>query len=62
MVEGFKSLIKISLAVLKHTEVIFRERSSFERILENAEYIPSNNENFIEILKHFSEELRVESH
>ena len=84
MLEGFKCLIKLSLAVLNHSYNIYlnplsasrqyKHDSSFSRlprsptsssgggVQEAGEVGKTNIESFIEILKHFSEELRVESH
>ena len=88
MLEGFKCLIKLSLAVLNHSYYIYqnplsasrqyKHDSSFSRLpqghsspntsssgrqQEEGDVVGKTNiESFIEILKHFSEELRVESH
>ena len=56
MVEGYKSLIKLALAILNQTYKIFTERNiplmSFQ----------TESEGYVDLLKHFSEEIMVESH
>lgn len=56
MVEGFKSLIKIALAMLDCAMKVFRDGKLV--IEEHSNF----NETFVDALKHFSEELKVDSH
>ncbi|CDW77234.1 tbc domain-containing protein [Stylonychia lemnae] len=56
MVEGYKSLIKLALAILNQTFKIFKEGQiphlSFQ----------TESEGYVDLLKHFSDEIMVESH
>ena len=49
MIEGFKSLIKIALAILSHIAQVYEERGLTSEV-------------FADTLKHFNDELRPESH
>ena len=56
MVEGFKCLIKISLSILNETYRMFLEGGV------EIETFQTRDEGFVDFLKRFSEELRMESH
>ena len=62
MIDGFKCLIKISLAVLNFIYKIYKE----DGLQIDGFHLPPNTpgapqDTFANILKHFSEELRPES-
>lgn len=56
MVEGFKSLIKIALAMLNFAFKVFKDGGLM------IEQYSNFNETFVDALKHFNEEIAVDSH
>lgn len=62
MIDGFKCLIKISLAVLNFLFKIYLDGGFTNETFTLTPGNHLNQESFADILKHFSEELRPESH